>query len=88
MSSMFLLHMIFNRIQHTKRFTVPFTRFGRDNKSVFVCVPAIVYACAHMLVCVRVCVCATIAVQMCLRDSSLFTRRCSWCLASGPCHDP
>lgn len=84
--SMFSPHRGFNRTQDTKRFTVPFTRFGRDNKSVSVCVPAIVYTCAHMSVCVRVC--ATIAVQMCLRDSSLFTSRCSWCLASGPCHDP
>lgn len=38
--------------------------------------------------CPYACVCATIAVQMRLRDSSLFTRHCSWCLASGPCHDP
>lgn len=83
--STFSLHKSFIRTQDTKRFTVPFTRFGRDNKSVSVCVPAIVYTCAHMPLCV--CVRAQ-PLQMCLRDSSLFTRRCSWCLASGPCHDP
>lgn len=40
----------------------------------------------HVPICL--CVRATIAAQMRQRDSSLFTRHCSWCLASGPCHDP
>ena len=56
----FFLRWSFNRTQDTKRFTVPFTRFGRDNKSVSVCVPAIVYACAHMPVCVSVCLCVCV----------------------------
>lgn len=41
--------------------------------------------CPHA--CMRLQVCATIAVQMRQRDSSLFMRGCSWCLASGLCHD-
>lgn len=40
----------------------------------------------HVPICL--CVCTTIAAQTRQRDSSLFTRHCSWCLASGPCHDP
>lgn len=72
MSSMFLLRMIFNRIQHTKRFTVPFTRFGRDNKSVSVCVPAIVYACAHMPVCV--CVCVQPLLCKCACETAVYLR--------------
>ncbi len=58
--SEFSFYRSFNRTQHTKKFTVPFTRIGIDNKSVSVCVPAIVYACAHMPVCVCVCLCVRV----------------------------
>lgn len=70
----YFFYMSFNRTQDTKRFTVPFTRFGRDNKSVSVCVPAIVYACAHMPVSVwiRVCVCNHCRANVPARQQSIY----------------
>lgn len=83
----FLLYRMFTRIECTKSSTVLFTRSTGDNKSVSVCVPAVLDACAHMPACAHVwarpspCKCAC-------ETAVYFTRHCSWCLASGPCHDP
>lgn len=83
----FLLYRTFTRIECTKSSTVLFTRSAGDNKSVSVCVPAVLCACAHMPACAHVrvqpspCDCAS-------KTAVYFTRPCSWCLASGPCHDP
>lgn len=83
----FLLYRMFTRIECTKSSTVLFTRSAGDNKSVSVCMPATLGACAHMPACAHVwarpspCKCAC-------ETAVYFTRRCSWCLASGPCHDP
>lgn len=50
----FLLYRMFTRVECTKSSTVLFTRSGRDNKSVCVCVPAVLCACAHMPACAHV----------------------------------
>lgn len=61
--------------QGTKTFTVPFTRFERDNKSVSVYVPAVVYACAHMPVCACVvCVCVLVLLCKCACETAVYLR--------------